>query len=218
MEDNSQNQLTRLRITFAKTSAMRYTGHLDLHRAWERTFRRAGLPLAYSQGYNPHPRLNLASALPLGFTSQSEILDAWIEQDLPIPQVLERLQPALPPGLQITQIEITDLHAPALQTILDASEFEITFLESIPNLDERVSALLAATSLPRRKRDKDYDLRPLIQAVEYLPATDSGLPRLLVRLSAQASATGRPEELIEALGLDPTTARVQRVRLIFFPG
>ena len=61
---------------------MRFTGHLDLHRAWERTFRRAGLPLAYSQGFNPHPRLNLASALPLGFTSEGEVIDVWLEQDL----------------------------------------------------------------------------------------------------------------------------------------
>jgi len=218
MDDSPPIQLTRLRITFTKDSAMRYTGHLDLHRAWERTFRRARLPLAYSQGYNPHPRLNLASALPLGFTSQHEILDAWIEQDLPTSQILEQLQPALPPGLQITQIESTDLHAPALQTMLDASEFEITFLEPIPELDERVRDLLTASSLPRRKRDKDYDLRPLIQALELLPATETGLQRLFVRLSAQASATGRPEELIEALGVDPTLTRVQRVRLVFFTG
>jgi radical SAM-linked protein len=70
----------RLRITFAKTEAMRFTGHLDLHRTWERCFRRARLPLAYTQGFNPHPRLNLAAALPLGFTSQGEMIDAWLEQ------------------------------------------------------------------------------------------------------------------------------------------
>ena len=66
----------RLRIVFAKTEAMRYTSHLDLHRTWERTIRRANLPLAYSQGYNPHPRINLASALPLGFTSDCEVVEA----------------------------------------------------------------------------------------------------------------------------------------------
>ncbi len=128
------------------------------------------------------------------------------------------MQPALPPGLHITHIETAELHAPALQTILDASEFELTFLEPIHDLDQRVSNLLSATSLPRRRRDKDYDLRPLIQTLEVLPATDTHLPRLLARLSAQASATGRPEELLEALGVDPTAARVLRVRLIFFAG
>ncbi len=61
--------MQRLRLTFAKTAAMRYTGHLDLHTTWERTLRRARLPLAYSQGFHPQPKIQLASALPLGFTS-----------------------------------------------------------------------------------------------------------------------------------------------------
>ncbi len=104
--------MIRLRITFAKTPAMRFTGHLDLHRAWERTFRRAGLPLAYSEGFNPHPRLNLASALPLGFTGQGEVIDAWLEQDLPLPEIQAALQRALPPGFQVAQIE-TGRPAPA---------------------------------------------------------------------------------------------------------
>jgi radical SAM-linked protein len=133
--------MIRLRITFAKTPAMRYTGHLDLHRAWERTFRRAGLPLAYSQGFNPHPRLNLASALPLGFTGEAEVIDAWLDEDLPLSQVQSALQPALPPGLQLVQIESVDLHLPALQTVLEASEYRLVFLEPFPALEERISAL-----------------------------------------------------------------------------
>ncbi|HLE27799.1 MAG TPA: TIGR03936 family radical SAM-associated protein, partial [Anaerolineales bacterium] len=71
--------MQRLRLTFAKTAAMKFSGHLDLHKTWERTLRRARLPLAYSQGFNPQPRLQLASALPLGFTSECEVLDAWME-------------------------------------------------------------------------------------------------------------------------------------------
>lgn len=77
----------RLRLTFAKTDAMRFTGNLDLHRTWERTIRRAGLPLAYSQGFHPQPRLNLASALPLGFTSQFEMVDVWLENEMPLEQI-----------------------------------------------------------------------------------------------------------------------------------
>jgi radical SAM-linked protein len=81
--DNKLDKFTkrsmRIQITFSKTGAMRFTGHLDLHRAWERTFRRAALPLAYSQGYNPRPKMNLASALPLGFTSECEVIDVRLE-------------------------------------------------------------------------------------------------------------------------------------------
>jgi radical SAM-linked protein len=211
-------RLVRLRIRFAKISAMRYTGHLDLHRAWERTFRRAGLPLAYSQGYNPHPRLNLASALPLGFTSQDEVIDAWLEQDLPLEQVLQALERALPPGLLVKQVEEVELHAPALQTELQASEFLITFLEPVDGLEERLRKLLAAESLIRSRRNKEYDLRPLILEVEFVPderPASEAQPRLLACLSAREGATGRPEELVEALGADPTEVRVERTRLIF---
>jgi uncharacterized protein (DUF2344 family) len=68
----------RIRAEFAKTEAMRFTSHLDLYRAWERLLRRAGLPLQFSQGYNPRPKLQLAAPLPLGMTSQVEIIDFWL--------------------------------------------------------------------------------------------------------------------------------------------
>ena len=210
--------MIRLRITFAKTPAMRFTGHLDLHRAWERTFRRAGLPLAYSEGFNPHPRLNLASALPLGFTGEGEVIDAWLEQDLTSPEIQAALQRALPPGLQVTQIEPVDLHLPALQTELEASEYHITFLEPFPELGDRVQALLSAASLPRQRRERDYDLRPLVLDLQLLPPDSSGCSQLSVRLVAREGATGRPEEVVAALGCDPQLVRVHRTRLLFRRG
>lgn len=210
--------MIRIRITFAKTSAMRYTGHLDLHRAWERTFRRAGLPLAYSEGFNPHPRLNLASALPLGFTGAGEVIDAWLEQDLPLSDIQAALQRALPPGLQVTQIETVDLRLPALQTELEASEYNLTFLEPFPELADRVQALLSAISLPRQRRERDYDLRPLILDIQILPPVGLDRPQLNVRLVAREGATGRPEEVIAALGYDPQLVRVHRNRLLFRVG
>jgi radical SAM-linked protein len=124
----------RCRITFAKTEAMRFTSHLDLHRTWERAFRRAGLPLAYSQGYNPRPRLQLASALPLGFTSLGEVLDAWFEEPLSIEQIERALDPALPPGLEIGEVREVEMRAPSLQTQLRAAEFVITFLDPFPDM------------------------------------------------------------------------------------
>ncbi len=207
--------MIRLRITFSKTPAMRFTGHLDLHRAWERTFRRAGLPLAYSEGFNPHPRINLGSALPLGFTGEAEVIDAWLEQDIPLPEIQAALQRALPPGLQVTHIEPVDLYLPALQTELEASEFHITFLEPFPELAERVSTLLSAASLPRLRRERDYDLRPLVLDLQLLPPDSSGRPQLSVRLVAREGATGRPEEVVAALDCDPQLVRVHRTRLLF---
>ncbi len=69
----------RARITFSKQGALRYTGHLDLHRLWERAMRRADLPLSYSQGFHPQPKISLASALPLGFASRCRSLGCALQ-------------------------------------------------------------------------------------------------------------------------------------------
>jgi radical SAM-linked protein len=205
----------RLRITFAKTEAMRFTSHLDLHKAWERTLRRAGLPLAYTQGFSPHPRLNLASALPLGFTGEAEVIDIYLEKDLSLEEIESALRPACPPGIRIQCVETVDLRAPTLQLELTALEYTITLLDGLSDLDERVQALLSAPSLPRIRRDKPYDLRPLVIDLQRLPDDPQGHPRLRALLASHPGATGRPEEVLEALGYPPTTARVHRTRLVF---
>jgi radical SAM-linked protein len=205
----------RLRIHFAKTDLMRYTGHLDLHRAWERTMRRAGLPLAYSQGFRPHPRINLGCALPLGFTSQDEVVDIWLEQSLPLDEIETALQSSLPPGIQLQAVEIIDEKEPTLQTQLLAAEYQITLLEAIPGLDASLEEGCQSASLLRQRRGKAYDLRPLILGLRRLADDENGLQQLVAVLSSREGATGRPEEVILALGGDPTLARVQRTRLIF---
>ncbi len=194
---------------------MRFTGHLDLHRTWERTFRRAGLPLAYSHGFHPQPRINLACALPLGFTSQSEVADVWLQADLPVPDIRAALNRAVPPGIEIMDVEEMDPRLPALQTQVLSAEYLITLLDYTAQLDDRIADLLSNSSLPRERRGKAYDLRPLIEELLRLPNDDQGHPRLLVRLAARAGATGRPEELLTALEITPESARVHRTRLFF---
>lgn len=205
--------MKRVRIKFHKTAAMRFSGHLDLFKTWERTLRRARLPLAYTQGFHPQPRLQLACALPLGFTSECEWIDIWLEADLPVEEIFAALESAQPPGIRIQSIAAVDLHAPALQNQVLAAEYWITLLEPIHDLEARLQTLLESERLPRQRRGKEYDLRPLIEALERLPDDEEGRPRLRARLAARPGATGRPEELIAALGLSPTLARYHRVAL-----
>jgi radical SAM-linked protein len=207
----------RIRLTFSKTEAMRYTGHLDLHRAWERTFRRARLPLAYSQGFHPQPRLNLASALPLGFTSQCELLDAWLEMPLPIDQVFAALAIAAPPGIQLSRIEEITERLPALQTQVTSADYTVTLLDRVPNLGERLADLSASQSLPRQRRGKDYDLRPLIETITHLPADQEGRQGFHLRLTTREAATGRPEEVLAVLAIPIEAARIHRTALILQP-
>lgn len=206
----------RIRITFSKQGALRYTGHLDLHTLLERAARRASLPLAYSQGFHPTPKIQLASALPLGFSSRAEIMDLWLTSDCEISQVRTDLQNALPRDIQILNVEQVDDRAPALQTQIIATEYEATVPEEFASdLTLRLSALTDASSLPRVRRGKTYDLRPLIESLGAAPADGSDKKRILMRLSAREGATGRPEEVLSALEIPPESARVERTRLIF---
>jgi radical SAM-linked protein len=205
----------RIRFTFSKTEEMRYSGHLDLHRTWERTFRRAGLPLAYSQGYHPQPRINLAAALPLGFTSESELADIWLDKTLALEEIKARLEEALPPGLKITHLEEVDSQTPTLQNQVLSSEYLITILDFFPGLDQRLADMTAAGNLPRERRGKAYDLRPLIEHVQRLPDDELSRARFSIQLAARPSATGRPEEVLAVLGIPQHSTRVHRTRLIF---
>ncbi len=205
----------RIRITFSKAGVMQYVGHLDLHRAWERLFRRSGLPLGYTQGFHPQPRLNLACALPLGFTSQCEIIDAWLESDLSVDHVQACLTNASPPGLVIHAVEIVVPSAPALQTEVTSSVYVITFLDRIYGLDERIERINSTERLPRQRRDKHYDLRPLIEEMTLLSPDENGQDRLRVQLSSRQAATGRPEELLAEMDVKFENTRVHRERLIF---
>lgn len=205
--------LTRYRLAFGKSQAMRYTGHLDLYRALERTIRRAALPLAYSRGFSPHPKLQLACALPLGFTSRAELADIWLEQPVPESDVLARLQQAAPPGIAFEGVQPVPTPEPPLQRRVQRADFAAR-LESplAPDLPERLDALLKATSIPRERRGKAYDLRPLIIDLRLEPPAE-----LVLALSAREGATGRPEEVLDALGLDPLAADITRVQLTLDP-
>jgi len=215
----------RLRITFSKSGALRYTGHLDLHTIWERTIRRAGLPLAYTQGFHPGPKIQIASALPLGFIGRAEVVDVWLADDVaskPVfdsNSIIERLQPAAPPGLVISSVEVVDEHAPALQTQVVSAEYEVSLLELelSPELEKSISTLLGAASLSRERRGKTYDLRPLIESLSLVPPPkgDGKGVKVLMTLSVREGATGRPEAVLDALGIPFETTRIERIRLIF---
>lgn len=206
----------RARITFTKQGALRYTGHLDLHRLWERAMRRADLPLSYSLGFHPQPKISLAAALPLGFSSLGEVLDVRFNEEIPTEEIATRLKDNLPPDIQVTKVESVDERAPALQTQVLSAEYEAHLTEPVDGSDltRKVEVLMMSESLPRERRGKFYDLRPLIEVLSVVTETN-GKVWLRMTLSARDGATGRPEEVLNALGIEPEYTRVERTRLIF---
>ena len=206
----------RVRITFSKQGALRYTGHLDLHRLWERAMRRASLPISYSQGFHPQPKISLAAALPLGFASRSEVLDVRLNEEIPVENISSRLKDNLPADIRILNIESVEEHAPALQTQVLSAVYDIHLTEPVDGaeLTRMVEALMTSESIVRERRGKSYDLRPLIEMLSVVTEANGNV-WLRMTLAAREGATGRPEEVLNALGIAPEYTRIERTRLVF---
>lgn len=214
-----QEDITRIRVEYTKEADLRFIGHLDMQRLWERTLRRSGLPVRYSQGYHPRARLNLASALPLGFTSQAELLDFWMNKPHPLEDINDRLARAVPVGIRIKAVREVDLREDALQVRMQSSKYTVTFFDPQPVfvLETRVRSLLLAEAIIRTRRRKPYDLRPLILSLTLTRDGCNG-PGLNMHLRAQPGATGRPDEVLESLGYPNTDYLVKRTALILREG
>lgn len=208
---NPQDLITRIRISYSKGPGLRFTGHLDMQRIWERLLRRSGLPIRYSQGYNPRARLNLASALPLGFTSDAELLDFWLDEPRPFEEIYKKLAASAPPDLMINAISQVALSEDSLQSQMRTSQFIVEFYDPQAReaLQEKVEAILASDTLQRTRRSKTYDLRPLILDLAVVSG-EGGEVRLSMQLKAEPNATGRPDEVLDELGFGVTDALVQR--------
>lgn len=202
----------RIRVKFAKTEPMRFTSHLDLYRAWGRLLRRAGLSMIFSQGFNPRPKMQLAAPLPLGITSHAEIIDFWLSDSLDDRDLLKsRLVEAQPPGIDIQTIEFIELAAPPLQKSVFAAEYHANLLDQMPQLDRRIEILLSSESVVRKRRGKSYDLRPLIKELGIINIESQILQMLL---TAEEGSTGRPEEVLLALEIQPENTRIERINLL----
>jgi radical SAM-linked protein len=211
----------RLRVTFAKGEEIKYISHLDLMRLWERTLRRAGVPLAYSHGFNPRPKIAIAAPLPVGFTSQGEVMDVVLERHISPLNFAKGLAPQLPPGLEVLSVEEVYLKLPSLQSQMRSAEYRVTVHwqeegAREETIEDKLGELLSAEQLLRRRRGKDYDLRPLIEDL-WVEGEEADGWVLGMCLQAGSRGTGRPDEVLDALGLAEEPHAVRRERLLFGP-
>lgn len=203
----------RYRINYSKKEGMRYTSNLDIHKMWERTFRRAKLPLAYSQGFHPQPKIQQASPLPLGFLSDYEIVDFFLEQEMDLLPLETALTNSLPSGISINSIIEINLVEPALQTQTIASEYHVFFLEEFDSnkINESIQDLENKETVNRVRRGKSYNLRPLILDLEVILEEPCYLKMLL---QSKDGATGRPEEVLSELNFPVEFTRIIRKKII----
>jgi radical SAM-linked protein len=157
--------------------------------------------------------------LPLGFASRAEVMDMWLNED--VDDVVPALQANVPPGLTILRVEEVDEREPSLQTQVVAAEYEVEITEAGYGLGltEKIASVMESESIPRERRNKQYDLRPLIE--ELTPLSLSGREAggegqgLFMSLTACEGATGRPEEVLDELGIPIEDCRIERTALIF---
>jgi radical SAM-linked protein len=135
--------IQRFRLTFTKRRPLRFIGHLDLVRMWERAFRRAKLPLAYTLGFTPHPRLTFAAPLALGATASAELCDVHLQERLSMEEFLARLQYQLPAGCEIVSATEVDLLAPPVMSLTRWAEYRVEIVDAPiqPDVARQVGAV-----------------------------------------------------------------------------
>jgi radical SAM-linked protein len=215
----------RLRLTYGKGESIKFISHQDEFRLWERAVRRAHLPLLYKRGFNPQPHIQFAAPLGVGFTGVQEYLDVVLAPPVPPAEVVERLRAKLPPAVTLHSAQVLPLHAPSLASTLIGADYTIILYVSdaeLPQdaLEKRIAEFQARTEIymerQRKKERYGYNLRPVVfevQAAGYDAAAEEHT--IFVRVQARTGATGRPDEVLKALGLDDMPRTLRRDRLYF---
>ena len=197
----------RVRLRFNKLGKVRFTSHRDVARMWERALRRVSVPLAYSQGFSPRPKVSFGLALSTGHESVAEYLDVELDPERPLPvepgDLPALLSPALPIGIDVTAAAVLEPGADSLQHAVTSCTWRLEVLGAdLPTVDDLVARALAAESLvvTRQRKGKDVtdDLRPAVLDVTLVGPTPEGV-ELEAELAVHPRSV-RPSELVEALG------------------
>jgi len=192
----------RLRIRFAKRGRLRFTSHRDFQRAFERALRRADVPIAYSQGYSPHPRVSYAGAAPTGAASEAEYLEIALTAHCDPSAVATALDTALPSGLDI--VEAVEASASSLADRLTASEWEIRIPNTAPGLvSTAIQAFLEAESVqvnrPTKSGVKAVDARTSVVRLAVVGEYDDPPCAILRMVVRHGTPTVRPDDVLAGL-------------------
>ena len=211
----------KLRIRFTKQGKVRFTSHRDVARVWERVLRRAEVPVAYSEGFSPRPKLSFGLALPTGGESLAEYLDVDVDEGRPAPDLdvlPERLTALLPEGMDASALTTLEPRADSLQHAVVACTWSLE-VAGVPPAELAVAAerALAADSLvlTRERKGKPVtdDVRPALVSLVVLPGTDSSAGSVLEAELATQTRSLRPSELVRLLDPEARAGEVRVCRL-----
>lgn len=188
-------------------------------RLWQRALRRAGMPLSYSQGFNPHPRIAIASPLAIGITSEGELMDVFLDRRMSHEFFIDAVNAQLPQGIDIVGVKEIWPKLPSLQSQLRFAEYtvEMNSRKEQTEISQAIRSLLEKDKLPwQHSRDKAihrYDLRALVADLWIMNRCDRGYT-IGMRLRNDASGSGRPEQVLLALGFTESPRAIHRTKLI----
>lgn len=203
----------RVMISFRETNEVRFVSHLDMLRSTQRALMRSKLPLAYSQGYHPHPILSFAMALPVGSLSEREYMDITLTEYVEPVEITKRLNAGMPSGLSVVKSYELKKESKSLMSQVAASDwmYEARFDEDI---EEKIKSLLNQDNIMIKKiskgKEKIIDIKPGIICVKY---EDN---RIIAKLAAGSKLNIQPSLLWKALfGEDNIDYKLTRLELYF---
>lgn len=188
----------RLRIRYAKRGRLRFTSHRDFSRAFERAVFRARIPMAYSSGFHPHPRISYAGAAPTGSASEAEYLEIGLAQVVDAAQVAAELDRALPPGLDVLQV--VESPGGSLADRLTASQWDIRVDADLAQAEAAVAAFLDTAEIPIERMTKKglrtFDCRAAVMSL----AARQGEDRVAIDVVLQhGTPSVRPDDVLRGL-------------------
>ncbi len=210
----------RLRVRFTRGDQLKFISHLDIMRLWERALTRAGISLAYSEGFSPHPKLSLAAPLAVGVTGESELLDVYTVDTVSPHWFSDMVNEQLPAGISILGVQQIGLLVPSLQSQIRQAEYSVQVerTDGPEDIKSSITSLLSSKTFPwQHERDtgkREYDLRELINDIT-LESTDNERCTLSMVLRCGSNGSGRPEQVTLALGFKRYPLSISRTKLIF---
>lgn len=200
----------RMVMRFGKNARLRFISHLDLQRFYQRALNRSGLPIAFSQGFNPHPVMAFASALALGWTSEYEMLDVKLAVPIGRRKAEEAMRGALPEDLPVLEVKLIDDRASSLMPLVRASDYRISGSGiSREMLDDFLARESVMAMRKTKSGEKLVDIRPMALDLRLEDAD------LMARLSLTDKDTLKPDLLVRTItGTDPEAMRIHRLVLL----
>ena len=180
--------MIKIRAVFEKHGRAKYISHLDLNRCMQRAFKRSGLPIWYTEGFNPHIYINFALPLSLGYESSVEIMDFNITEEVPFEEIVEKLNNAMPEGLSVSKAYIPETK----HTQIRFADFKIAFSDDIT---EKFKGFMEQKSINTIKKtksgEKEIDLKPDINVISFNKS------ELILRLPAGNEKNINPSLVID---------------------